>query len=134
MEKRPEKPPGLTKNQTLVMEVLNSAVGPLRAYAILDQLRGKGFRAPLQVYRALDKLSDRGMVHRIESINAFIACRHLSNKSHGTVAFTICDTCGEVAEIFDGAFHEGLNNLAETIGFTQKKSTVELIGHCKHCG
>ena len=134
MEHRPEKPPNLTKNETLVMEVLNSAGGPLRAYAILDQLRGNGFRAPLQVYRALDKLSDRGMVHRIESINEFIACSHLSHKSHGTVAFTICDTCGEVAEIFDGAFHEGLNNLAETIGFTQKKSTVELIGHCKRCG
>ena len=134
MKHRPEKPPNLTKNQTLVMEVLNSAGGPLRAYAILDRLRGKGFRAPLQVYRALDKLSDRGMVHRIESINAFIACRHLSHKSHGMVAFTICDTCGEVAEIFDRAFHEGLNNLAETIGFTQKKSTVELIGHCKRCG
>ena len=134
MKHWPEKPLDLTKNETLVMEILNSAGGPLRAYAILDQLRGKGFRAPLQVYRALDKLSDRGMVHRIESINAFIACRHLSNKSHGTVAFTICDTCGEVAEIFDGAFHEGLNNLAQTIGFTQKKSTVELIGHCKRCG
>ena len=134
MKNRPEKYPDLTKNQTLVMEVLNSAGGPLRAYAILDQLRGKGFRAPLQVYRALDKLSERGMVHRIESINAFIACRHNSNKSHGTVAFTICDTCGEVVEILDEVFHEGLNNLAETIGFTQKKSMIELIGHCKRCG
>ena len=133
MEHRPETPPDLTKNQTLVMEILNKAEGPLSAYAILDKLRSKGFRAPSQVYRALDKLSNCGMVHRIESMNAFIACRHLSTNSHVAVAFTICDSCGEVEEICDRAFHEGLNSLAEEIGFTQNKSTVELIGHCKRC-
>ena len=124
MEHRSEAPPELTKNQTLVMQVLNNAKGPLRAYAILDQLREKGFRAPLQVYRALDKLSDCGLVHRIESMNAFIACRHLCTNGHGMVAFTICDACGDVAEIVDRAFHDGIENLAEAINFTKKNQQL----------
>ena len=133
MEHRPETPPELTKNQALVMGVLDNTEVPLSAYAILDQLRGKGLRAPLQIYRALDKLSECGMVHRIESMNAFVACKHLNNVSHVAVAFTICDRCGEVSEICDKAFHEGLNSLAKAIGFAQNKSTVELIGHCRRC-
>jgi len=57
--------PDLTKNQSLVMGALTRADGPLSAYTILDQLRDQGFRAPLQVYRALDKLVEFGMVHRL---------------------------------------------------------------------
>ncbi len=133
MEHRSKTPPKLTKNQTLVMRVLDKAKGPLTAYAILDQLRGTGLRAPLQVYRALDKLSDCGMVHRIESMKAFVACNHLNPNCHVSVAFAICNLCGEVLEISDRAFHEGLTSFAKAIGFAQNKSTVEMIGRCKRC-
>ena len=68
----------LTKNQTLVMGALSQAKGPLSAYTILDELRDDGFRAPLQVYRALEKLVELGLVHRLESLNAFVACQHTS--------------------------------------------------------
>ena len=57
----------LTKNQKLVMGALSNANGPLSAYTILDELREHGFRAPLQVYRALEKLVELGLVHRLES-------------------------------------------------------------------
>ncbi|MCB1460156.1 MAG: transcriptional repressor, partial [Nitratireductor sp.] len=67
---------GLTRNQLLVLNALVAAGGPLSAYGILDQLREEGFRAPLQVYRALEKLVDQGKVHRLESLNAFVACSH----------------------------------------------------------
>ena len=66
----------LTKNQGLVFDVLSHSQGPLSAYTILDKLRDHGFRAPLQVYRALEKLLEFGLVHRLESINAFVACAH----------------------------------------------------------
>ncbi len=58
----------LTRNQSLVLDTLSQSGGPLSAYTILDQLRDHGFRAPLQVYRALDKLVEFGMVHRLESL------------------------------------------------------------------
>ncbi|MGB2321810.1 MAG: Fur family transcriptional regulator, partial [Candidatus Puniceispirillaceae bacterium] len=64
----------LTRNQTLVLEALASAGQPLGAYSLLDLLRDQGFKAPLQVYRALDQLISEGLVHRLESLNAWTAC------------------------------------------------------------
>ncbi len=123
----------LTKNQTLVYGALTAATGPLTAYTILDQLREKGFRAPLQVYRALDKLVEFGMVHRLECLNAFVACSQPDCETHETVVFTICDTCGQVAEVSDDKLSSGLRELAEANEFYLQKSTVELKGLCKVC-
>ena len=61
----------LTKNQALVLKVLINASQPLGAYAILDKLRGNGFKAPLTVYRALEQLADQGLVHKLESLNSW---------------------------------------------------------------
>lgn len=124
---------GLTKNQTLVMNALSRSDGPLSAYTILDQLRDKGFRAPLQVYRALDKLIDNGLVHRLESLNAFVACRHSHCDDERTITFMICETCGQVTEISDGSLDDRLRDLAQGAGFTLKKSIVELRGICREC-
>lgn len=123
----------LTKNQSLVLAALAKAESPLSAYTILDQLRDEGFRAPLQVYRALDKLVEAGRVHRLESINAFVACQHPGCDSHETIAFMICETCGQVSEISDNTLAGRLKNLAAQAGFALKKSTVELRGHCTNC-
>jgi Fur family zinc uptake transcriptional regulator len=70
---------------------------------LLDQLRDDGFRAPLQVYRALDTLMKGGLVHRLESLNAFVACAEPHDHSHRMTAFAICDTCGQVMEFSDHA-------------------------------
>ena len=133
MEHCPSTLPNLTKNQSLVMAALLGANEPLSAYTILDQLRSKGLRAPLQVYRALDKLVEFGMVHRLESMNAFVACRHPDGESETMVAFTICESCGEVTEIANDGFDSELHKLAGGAGFTVKKSTVELFGQCGAC-
>lgn len=124
---------GLTKNQTLVLEALARAQAPLTAYTILDQLREDGFRAPPQVYRALDKLVEFGMVHRLESINAFVACSHPGCDGHATVAFTICTACGQARELNDHRIAHMLDGLAGQAGFTLKKATVELRGLCADC-
>ena len=123
----------LTKNQALVMGALSQSESPLSAYTILDQLRDDGFRAPLQVYRALDKLVEFGLVHRLESLNAFVACRHPGCDAHQTIAFMICETCGQVNEISDTSLAERLKKLASKAGFALKKSTVELRGICGSC-
>ena len=127
-------PADLTRNQTLVMGALDRAGGPLSAYTILDQLRDDGFRAPLQVYRALDKLVDIGLVHRLESLNAFVACRHPGCESHEMTAFMICETCGQVNEITDAGLTERITGLARHSGFRLSRSTIELRGTCAVCG
>ena len=91
----------LTKNQQMVLTILNKADMPLSAYSILDGLREFGFKAPLQVYRALDRLIELGKVHRIESMNAFIACEHSLCQVSDMTAFTICEKCEKVSEVKD---------------------------------
>jgi Fur family zinc uptake transcriptional regulator len=128
--------PELTKNQSLVFNALARADGPLSAYTILDQLRGDGFRAPLQVYRALDKLLDYGMIHRLESINAFVACSHphSHNHSHGMIAFAICEKCGQVSEFSDDVITGRVREWTNSNGFKQSKTTIEIRGLCATCG
>lgn len=123
----------LTRNQALVFETLEDADTPLTAYNILDQLNGQGLRAPLQVYRALDKLLDLGLVHRLESLNAFVACRHPGCDSRTAVAFAICETCGKVSEITDAALVSSLKSLTVGAGFVPRKTTVEIRGTCHAC-
>lgn len=123
----------LTRNQTLVFDTLQGADAPLTAYNILDRLNGEGLRAPLQVYRALDKLLDLGMVHRLESLNAFVACRHPGCATHEAVAFAICDDCGNVAEITDSALVDALDTITSTADFKPRKTTVEMRGLCHAC-
>mgnify|MGYP001953080627 CR=1 FL=1 len=123
----------LTKNQALVFGQLSRAEGPLSAYTILDQLREEGFRAPLQVYRALDKLVEFGLVHRLESLNAFVACSHKDCQAHSAAAFAICEKCGQVNEISDVRLDDRLRELAEASGFALTKSVVELRGLCADC-
>jgi Fur family zinc uptake transcriptional regulator len=125
--------PELTKNQTLVLAALTQAHGPLSAYAILDRLRDRGIRAPLQVYRALDRLIASGMVHRLESLNAFVACRHSGCDAGATQAFAICEKCGEVAELANDRLDAEIGRIAGGDGFRPRKATVEISGLCRAC-
>ncbi|MGG7518665.1 Fur family transcriptional regulator [Allorhizobium undicola] len=125
----------LTRNQTLVYQALEKAEGPLSAYSILDKLRDHGFRAPLQVYRALEKLLEFGLVHRLESLNAFVACAHPQHDccNHGTVAFAICERCGHVREFHDHSIDHRLEDWAKAQGFKAEKTTIEIRGLCAQC-
>ncbi len=123
----------LTKNQSLVYGTLSHADGPLSAYAILDQLRDEGFRAPLQVYRALDKLIDLGLIHRLESLNSFVACQHPECEDRHTMVFEICEKCSKVSEVADEALENQLHALAIRDDFAVKSCTIELRGLCGVC-
>src|SRR3546814_20364327 len=99
----------------------------MTAYQILDALREHGLRAPVQVYRALESLLEREEVHRIESLNAFVACRHLDHRE--TAAFAICDDCRTIWEFTVPAGAE-ITALADSKGFENHEVMVELHGRC----
>jgi Fur family zinc uptake transcriptional regulator len=125
--------PTLTKNQNLVLGALEKAEGPLSAYTILDTLRDDGLRAPLQVYRALDKLLAFGLVHRLESLNAFVACAHPHCHASSMMAFAICEKCGSVSEFSDAGVEERLTGWARDNRFKPSKTTIEIKGVCMAC-
>ena len=116
-------------------EVLNcvaashSAVG---AYDIIERMAGHGPRpAPITVYRALDFLEAHGLVHKIESRNAFVACTHPHEGK--PVAMLVCEQCGLVAELDAPETFEALQAAAKGQGFQVHRSVVELTGLCAAC-
>jgi len=133
MSVNPARADGLTKNQSLVFKTLNEAAGPLTAYTILDHLRADGFKAPLQVYRALDKLQEAGLVHRLESLNAFVACCQPECGAHENAAFAICEDCGKVQEFASDEAAGLFKAWAREQNFRLLKTTIELRGQCALC-
>lgn len=123
----------LTRNQSLVLDQLNDAKGPMSAYDILGELRAEGIKAPLQVYRALDKLLEKGLAHRLESLNAFVSCAEPHCHHSGLIAFAICEGCGHVAEFSDSVVRDRLDAWCKTEGFVPNRTTVEIRGTCKEC-
>jgi Fur family zinc uptake transcriptional regulator len=116
-----------------VLEALAASHRPLGAYEIIDRLAERGPRpAPITVYRALDFLLAQGLVHRIESRNAFIACISPHQAGAMTV-FLLCDLCGAVGEAPSAAVAKSLVAAAKSAGFTPKTPVVEIPGICSHC-
>jgi Fur family zinc uptake transcriptional regulator len=116
-----------------VLEALLSSHRPLGAYEVIDALAKDMPRpAPITVYRALDFLMENGLVHRIESRNAFLACAH-NHDAGSVVAFLICETCGSVGEFPATALAKNFNDAARSTGFVPKMSVVEITGVCAHC-
>lgn len=123
----------LTRNQSLVEGTLASAASPMTAYQILDALRADGLNAPLQVYRALDKLVHYGLVHRLESINAFVACQQHDCHDTRRVAFAICDECGDVREFPVASVSKHLEHWAKSEDFELVSTVLEIRGRCSRC-
>jgi Fur family transcriptional regulator, zinc uptake regulator len=128
-----ERAQKLTPIRRHVLQALLASHKPLGAYEIIDALAQEVPRpAPITVYRALDFLMANGLVHRIESRNAYLACAH-GHDAAALVAFLICDRCGSVGEIPAAAVAQSLNAAARTSGFAPKLSVVEITGTCAHC-
>ena len=123
----------MTPNETLVYDLLRQADTPLSAYSILDALRDQGVRAPLQVYRALNKLIERGAVHRIESINGFVACSLTNCGARAVSIFMLCTKCERAAEFTDPAIDQKINALADDRLFAAEHKVIEMIGLCASC-
>ena len=121
----------LTRNQSLVFEALRKAKHPVGAYALLDQLREHGLRAPLQIYRTLDQLIELKIVHRLESLNAWTLCCDAEHDS--TPVFAICNDCGNVNEYFDENLSNNIAKISRRRGFAADRSIIEIHGRCNEC-
>ncbi len=128
-------PNDMNRNEAAVYHELVREGCALTAYELLDSVRPSGIRSPTQVYRALERLAERRLVHRVESMNAFIACKHAhDNDQHpNAVAFAICDKCGSVTEIDLSTVNHKLGDVAAKSGFRTDHSFVELRGKCRNC-
>lgn len=123
----------LTRNETLVLGVLRQSRHQLSAYDILGELRADGLKAPLQVYRALEKLIEKHLVHKLESLNAFVSCSHEACHRNDVTAFTICTNCGEVLEFVAEPVATTLRRQASKKGFQALQTSVEIKGLCSSC-
>lgn len=128
----------VSRNNKLVLDALTGAAAPLTAYELLDQLRNEGLRAPPQIYRALKRLSDDGLVHKLESANAYVACAHATCcggercKSSHTVFF-LCDGCGGVEEVNGQVISKDVEHMARDLSFAAQSSALEVHGQCSVC-
>lgn len=127
-----EKGVQLTPVRRRVLEILLSEHRAMGAYEVLDKLRAEGLGSqPPVAYRALDFLSTNGLVHRIERLNAFIACT-APDERHAPV-FLICRECSTIAETPVPRAGRVVRNAAAELGFEVERTVIEAEGLCPAC-
>jgi Fur family zinc uptake transcriptional regulator len=124
----------LTPQRRAVLAALAEAKRPLGAYALIETMRGDNGRAPapIAIYRALDFLRENGFIHRLETLNAFVACPH-RHDSGARIVFLICDQCRHVEEAVADGLNRALAALAKAHGFIADRQVVEIAGRCRNC-
>ena len=130
---RMHKENNLSKNQQIIFDLIDKSPEPLKAYTILFNVQKKGIKAPPQVYRALDKLVEIGKIHKIESKNAFVACKNSDCEISKATAFSICESCEVVDEISDVKLSKYLSSFNHKKGMKFKRFNLEFFGLCKKC-
>ncbi len=121
----------LTAQRRRVLELVWAQHKPVGAYAVLEELQKQGRAAPPTVYRALEFLQQMGLVHKIESLNAYVGCA-FAGQPHDA-QFLICEQCDELAEVEIPRLSETLNEGAAISGFEPRRSTIEVLGLCPNC-
>ena len=122
----------LTEQRKRVLELVWKSHKPVGAYVILEQLRAEGFNgAPPTVYRALEFLLAHGLIHRIESLNAYTGCAHPGARHTGQ--FLICTRCQKVAELDDAKVNRAIDNSMAKLGFEADHQVIEIRGLCSRC-
>ncbi len=125
----------LTPTRARVLTLIALAGAPIKAYDLLDKVRESvdgGVAAPPTVYRALDFLLANGFIHKLESINAFVACHHPNSAQH-SVPFLICNRCHSATELEDASIVATLDAAARGLGFAPQAQTLEVHGLCARC-
>jgi len=130
----------LTELRRQVLALVLASEQPLGAYALLDKLKAqRPGAAPPTVYRALDFLLERGLIHKVERLNAFVGCVEAGHDHgagpdhHHPHQFLICRDCGMTVEISDPAVAHALADAAARVGFRVGNATVEVEGLCAAC-
>ena len=125
----------LTPIRARVLGLVAEAGRPVKAYDLLDMVRsreGAGADAPPTVYRALDFLLANGFIHKLQSVNAFVACHHPDSAQH-SVPFLICNRCHNAVELEDAQVVASLDERARALGFVPQAQTLEVHGLCAEC-
>ncbi len=121
-----------TRIRQRVLSLIWETHEPIGAYAILDALKSEYPRAaPPTVYRALDFLIEIGLIHRIESMNAFVGCTHPTESHSGQ--FLICARCSAAVEMDDTGIDAAVRRGAEQMGFEAQRQMIEVTGLCPDC-
>ena len=123
----------LTRNQEIVLNLLENSGEPLKAYTILSDTQKKGIKAPTQVYRALDKLIEIGKVHKIESKNSYIACNISNCTAMTSTSFLICEKCEKVTELEKENLKSFFGGISERLNFEYSDHNLEIFGFCNTC-
>ena len=122
----------LTPLRRRVLEIVWRQHEPIGAYEILAEIaKDRDKAAPPTVYRALEFLRSAGLVHRVDSLNAFLGC----DRPHAPHAgqFLVCGRCRKVTEIDDPLLTQGLARHAQTLGYRLEGSVVEIKARCAQC-
>jgi len=123
----------LTELRRRVLEEIAASHHAIGAYDILERLRDKGIRlAPISVYRAIDALLSAGVIHRLESRNAFFAC-HAAHAGDSDQLVLACDRCGRVAEVPGGPVFDAIASAARDALFQPGRTVAEVNGLCADC-
>lgn len=123
----------LTDPRRMVLEIVAASEKPIGAYDVLAQLGKKiSNPKPPTAYRALEFLQEHGFIHRIESLNAYIACT--TGHKHAGSQFMICDSCGTVSEAHLCQIPTSISGKAHSEGFSLHHWNLELHGTCRDCG
>lgn len=124
----------LTDNQQKVLDSLRAVRVASSAYDLLARLEGTSLRAPTQVYRALGRLESEGLVHRVESLNAYVPCRSEGNGHDlGAIGFAVCTSCGHVDELDLAGVAETVRSRAAEQSFAVDSTAIEMRGRCADC-
>lgn len=122
----------LTPTRRRVLELIVHSPGGAKAYDLLDALASENSSArPPTVYRAIDFLLNHGLIHRIESLSAYVRCTCPEHVQ--AYQLLICEVCGYVQELHEEHIDQRLDAAAAKQGFFVEKKTIEVHGRCQDC-
>lgn len=123
----------LTEQRRRVLEEIAGSHHAVGAYEVLERLAQKGSRlAPISVYRAIDALLSAGVIHRLESKNAFFACHAVHTADRDQIVLA-CNRCGRVAEVPGKPVFEAIAKAARQAAFQPVHTVTEVGGICADC-
>jgi Fur family zinc uptake transcriptional regulator len=129
-----EKSIRFTKLRQDVFQEIAATYTSIGAYDVLARLAEKGIRlAPISVYRAIDALLEAGVIHRLESKNAYFACRRLDHATGRRPIFLACEKCNAVQEADAEGIFETIDRVSRTASFQPRVKFVEVSGLCRAC-
>lgn len=141
MTRKTDTPAQPTKSQDIsgkftvpILTFLQAQDRPRSAYEILDELRDKGAKAPMQIYRALAKLETAGLAHKLPKSNGWIACDgHNHEDVQQMLLLLSCQSCGAVEEVHDPHFQKAITALTQKTNYDLPAQTIEVDGMCQPC-